>query len=205
MTFEQDKERTLKKMVSNDQSNKGSMDKPIKKLLDVINRIKDFYTTSSCSGRIILIRIPKSGKKREAEFLYRTHSKAKVKDVMEVLKKITETKVSEVQSKSEQTTDSVWFRQEAAILHVAARTLEDASKLLRTARVIGFKRSGIFEIKKHVIMELMATEKMEVIVAKDGKVLVDEGYVRILVEEGNKKMEGTWEKLKQLEHKIKEF
>lgn len=191
MTFEQDKERTLKKMISNDQSNKGSIDKPIKSLLNVINRTKDFYTTSSCSGRVILIQIPKNGKKREAEFLYRTHSKAKVKEVMAALNK--------------KTTDSVWFRQEAAILHVAARTLENASKLLRIARLIGFKRSGIFEIKKRVIMELMATEKMEVIVAKDGGLLVDKDYVKILVEEGNKKMTETWDKLKQLETKIKGF
>ncbi|MFH1770998.1 MAG: hypothetical protein ABH828_05600 [archaeon] len=191
MTFEQDKERTLKKMISNDQSNKGSVDKPIKKLLGVINKTKNFYTTSSCSGRIILIRIPKSGKKKEAEFLYRTHSKAKVGEVMVALNK--------------KTTDSVWFRQEAAILHVAARTLDIASKFLRIARLIGFKRSGIFEVKRRVIMELIATEKMEVIVAKNGKVLVDEDYVKVLVDEGNKKMESSWDKLNRLKEKMKEF
>ncbi|MFH1589510.1 MAG: tRNA wybutosine-synthesizing 3 family protein [archaeon] len=192
MNFDHEKEQTLKKMVSNDQSNKGSVDKPIKKLLNNINRTKNHYSTSSCSGRIILIQIPKSGRKQEAEFLYRTHSKAKLKDVLAAIKKI-------------KGSNAVWFRQEAAILHIASRTLNDASKFLRVARAVGFKRSGLFEVKKHFLMELIATEKLETIIMRHGELLVDEKYLKVLVEESNKKMESTWDKIKKLELAVKKL
>lgn len=191
MRFDQDKERTIKKMLSNDKSNKGSVDKRIKKLLEKINRLDDFYTTSSCSGRIIIIGIPKSGRKKEAEFLYRTH------DLMKY-----NSKLISVIKESLNYKESVWFRQEPVILHVAARTLEHASEFLRTARKIGFKRSGLFEVDKRFLMELVSTERIDTIIAKDGKLLVSNDYFKVLSKEANKRLENTWEKIKKLEENI---
>jgi len=194
MSFEEDKKKTLKKMCFNDKSDKGSVDEPIKSLLDKINKLEGYYSTSSCSGRIILIKIPKSGSKKEAEFLYRTHDKAKASEVITVIKKLLNYKDK-----------SVWLRQEPAILHVASRTLKDASKLLRVAGLIGFKRCGLFEVEKRFILELMSTEKIDTIIAKDGKVLVSDDYLKVLVDEANKKLARTWEKTQKLEEEINKF
>ena len=38
-----------------DKSRKGHIDKDIAKILSKINSKKDYYTTSSCSGRIVLL------------------------------------------------------------------------------------------------------------------------------------------------------
>ena len=47
--FRSDKTRVLGKA---DLSRKGSVDGPIRELIDYINAQDSFYTTSSCSGRI---------------------------------------------------------------------------------------------------------------------------------------------------------
>lgn len=191
MSFKTDKEKTLKRMFSNDKSNKGSVDKQIKPLIDKINFLDNYYTTSSCSGRIIIIRIPESGLKKEAEFLYRTHEKGNSKEIISVVNNLLNTGDS-----------TIWFRQEPAILHVASETLKDASKFLRTARLIGFKRSGIFEVDKRFLMELVSTERIDAILVKDGKVMVSDDYIKLLVDEGNKRLERTWEKTKKLKQEL---
>jgi len=191
MSFESEKEVSLKRMTSYDKSDKGSVDKKIKSLLDKINSLDNYYTTSSCAGRIIIIKIPSSGKKKEAEFLYRTHDKASVKKVVSKINKLAGDKDS-----------SVWFRQEPAILHVAARTLEDAYKFLVIARKIGFKRGGLFEFKKRFILEMVSTENIDAIIAKQKGLLVSEDYLKVLIEDGNKKLEKTWKKIVKLEKSV---
>lgn len=51
--FNQRKYEVLKKI---DKSSKGSWDKHILKLCEKINKKEDYYTTSSCSGRVTLIK-----------------------------------------------------------------------------------------------------------------------------------------------------
>jgi tRNA(Phe) wybutosine-synthesizing methylase Tyw3 len=38
-----------------DLSRKGSVDEPIKELVDFINSLASYFTTSSCSGRIVVL------------------------------------------------------------------------------------------------------------------------------------------------------
>ena len=70
---------------------------------------------------------------------------------------------------------------------------------MNIARDIGFRRSGIISIgKNRVTMELISTEKIETIVGKKGRLVIGDSYFRILVEEGNRKLEKTWKKIKKL-------
>ena len=50
--FHREKERVLRG--KDDLSRKGSVDQPIIGLVDHINSLDQYYTTSSCSGRIIV-------------------------------------------------------------------------------------------------------------------------------------------------------
>lgn len=52
ISFAQDKLRVLNQ--KEDLSRKGSVDQPIVELVDYINSLDNYYTTSSCSGRILL-------------------------------------------------------------------------------------------------------------------------------------------------------
>jgi tRNA wybutosine-synthesizing protein 3 len=51
--FSSEKIRVLGKV---DLSRKGSVDEPISELVSYINSLSDFYTTSSCSGRLIIVQ-----------------------------------------------------------------------------------------------------------------------------------------------------
>ena len=100
--------------------------------------------------------------------------------------------------------DDVWFRVEPVILHVACKNINNAKKLLNLARNIGFRRSGIISVgKNRIIMELIGTEKIDAIAGKNGKLLIDENYFKILIKEGNKKLEKTWEKINKLHRELK--
>ena len=51
--FSSEKARVLGKV---DLSRKGSVDEPIAELVSYINSLSDFYTTSSCSGRLAVVQ-----------------------------------------------------------------------------------------------------------------------------------------------------
>ncbi|MBW3019386.1 hypothetical protein KY329_04350, partial [Candidatus Woesearchaeota archaeon] len=52
MDFDNDKKNALTKL---DKSTKGSIDEPVIPILNLINSMNDYYTTSSCSGRIMIM------------------------------------------------------------------------------------------------------------------------------------------------------
>jgi len=188
MAFQKEKNDFLRKK---DKSKKGSIDIKIKKLVDRINSLEGFYTTSSCSGRILLLAIPRSNKKNEVQYLFCSHKKIQFKD----FKKIIHSKLPK---------NDVWFKVEPVILHIASENLNSAKKILNTARNIGFRRSGIISLgKNRVTMEFVSTEKIETIVSKNGKLVIDDNYFKILIKEGNRKLEKTWEKIERLYKKVK--
>ena len=60
MIFEEQKKRALERLRI------GGADEEVKGILEKINRRDGFFTTSSCSGRIVLIWLPEIGAKKEA-------------------------------------------------------------------------------------------------------------------------------------------
>lgn len=194
MSFDKEKKEFLSKK---DKSRKGSIDNKIKKLVNKINSLPDFYTTSSCSGRILLLAIPKSNKKNKIQYLFITHTKTKYNQIKKTIINNYNNENGKIAG------NDVWFKVDPVILHVACKNLNNAKKFLNTVRDTGFRRSGIISIgKSKIIMELISTEKIDAIVAKKGKLLIDEDYFKILVKEGNKKLEKTWEKIDKLYNKL---
>jgi len=190
MNFNKEKKEFLAKK---DKSRKGTIDNRIRKLVNKINSLSDFYTTSSCSGRILFLTIPKSNKKNEVQYLLNSHKKIKYNALKKPLKTIiTKIKLRKIKN-------DVWFKVDGAILHIASNNINSAKKLLSTARDIGFKRSGIISVgKNRVTIELISTEKIETIVGKNKKLLVGEDYFKVLIKESNKKLEKTWKKIDKL-------
>ena len=187
MNFQKEKKDFLTKK---DKSRKGSIDEKIKNLVDKINSLEDYYTTSSCSGRMLLLAIPRSNKKNEVQYLFCTHKKTNYNEIKNIIKQLPK--------------NDVWFRVDPVILHVACKNTSNAKKLLYAARDIGFRRSGIISIGKNkMIMELISTEKIETIVSKKSKLVINEDYFKILIKEGNEKLEKTWKKIEKLYNKIK--
>jgi len=178
--FQQRKKAILSKL---DKSSIGKWDEKIIPLCDKLNSSENFYTTSSCSGRIVLMI--EQDKKAKNLFLKVWHDKISFKELKESLIKI-------------QTKELIKFKLEPPILHLACKDLDSASEFLEKAKHIGWKRSGILTYKKNIILELNSTEKLEFPIIKDKRILVDDEFLKLIVELSNKKLEKGWKKIKKL-------
>lgn len=184
MTFELDKKNILGKI---DKSQKGSIDKDIQKLADLINSKDEYYTTSSCSGRIVVIALPESGRKDEAEWLLVKHGPVTFEEVVDVL---VDEKTEELKSEKD-----IWLKQEGMILHVCCKNIEAAEKLVNLAKNSGFKRTGMISVNKRYVVEIVSTENVSTIIAKKGNLLISYDYLRSLLKECNKKIEQNKKKI----------
>ncbi|XP_051556983.1 tRNA wybutosine-synthesizing protein 3 homolog [Myxocyprinus asiaticus] len=181
-TFQQWKNQCLSKC---DLSKKGSVDHDISHIVSFINSHDQYFTTSSCSGRMILIDGVSDCpdvQKQNCSWLFVTHQKCQNKDVVTGLEK----------SVGEAT-----FKFEPFVLHVQCKHLEDAQLLHTVAINSGFRNSGITVGKKgKIIMAVRSTHCLEVPLSHRGKVLISDEYLDFLVGVANEKME---ENLKRIE------
>jgi len=168
----------------------GKVDKPIIPLCDFLNSKPNYFTSSSCSGRIILIDIP-SRDKRDAKFLFKSHSVVSVgKALREVLK---------VKGRK------VWLRFDPFILHVSCKTLEDADKILRIKWDSGVRRGGIHTMSDgRYAVELEGSEILAVPVMEKGKFLSDKAFLKYLLSFANVKMRENRRRFKVFEKAIYE-
>jgi tRNA wybutosine-synthesizing protein 3 len=177
-----------KQLLKRDNSNIGEWDRKIVPLCDKINKKRNYYTTSSCSGRVVLLKA--SDEKIENAFLYRTHNKVQFQYFKNVLISLNYPGLVE-------------FQQTACILHVACRTIEDALMIVRLAKLAGWKRSGIMTGGKRFMVELHSTENMSFPIMNNKKILVDDEYLKLAIEIANKKLMRTWEKIEKLKKLIR--
>lgn len=181
MTFQEAKQ---KQFLKTDKSSIGSWDPKIKRLCEKINNKKQFYTTSSCGGRIVLIKA--LDEKAEDVFLFRTHDKISFNELKKALQNIKYKGLVE-------------FQQTTCILHIACENLKDAQDIVNKAKLAGWKRSGIMTTEKRYVIELHSTENISFPIMDKGKILVNDDFLRLIVREANKKLERSWEKIEKLE------
>ncbi len=184
MTFDTDKKKVLAKLYKPDKSKKGDVDIQIDYLIDAINEDKDLYTTSSCAGRIVLLKDPESGKKHEAEWPFSSHDEITYEQLIPALNALPE--------------ETLWFRMEAVILHVCARTIEAAQSFLDKARSVGLKRAGIFATQNKIMLEVVAVERIDTPIAENGNLLIDTSYLKVLAHYANNKLRETRKRAKRL-------
>jgi len=172
-----------------DKSHKSSWDVKIAELCDKVNSLENYYTTSSCSGRAVLM--VEQEKKGEGLFLFVYHEEVSLKQIKEDLK------IALRKGKN------IKFKLEPCILHVVCRSLEDAQKLYDKAKLAGWKKSGIIGMKSGFVVELNGTERLEFSIIHENKILVDDEFLKIVVDESNQKLKKSWIKIKKLEKSLK--
>lgn len=182
-SFNQRKKDVLDK---DDKSSIGEWDEKIVGLCERINKSEDYYTTSSCSGRIILML--DEDLKGEGLFVSVSHEKVDLDWLKNNLK--------EVDGK-------IKFKTEPGIIHIACKDLESAKKLAEKAKNSGWKRIGLISFDKRIVLEIAGTEKLEFPIFEDGKILVDEYFLKKIIEKSNKKLEKSWEGIEKLESSVK--
>jgi tRNA wybutosine-synthesizing protein 3 len=187
--FDETKKSMLEKLYKPDKSFKGTVDDDARAIINEINSKKNYYTTSSCSGRISLFYESLSGKKQDAGWTFVRHGVVTKKEIIKALKELPE--------------ETLWFKMEAPIFHVACRTNEDAEKLLGACMKLGFKRSGITSMGRRVMVEIIFNDKMEVPVAMNKNLFVDEKFLGFLVQKANDKFIKNNTLLKRFEKELK--
>lgn len=188
MTFNFDNSKKLA-LGKKDKSSIQIVDEKIKKLCDVVNSKKDYFTTSSCSGRIVLIKDEE--KKQPGLFLFRMHEKISFDKLKKVLEEV-----------ALNTKKLIIFKQEPCLLVVSCKDKDSQWKLFSAARNNGWKKSGILSLDRKFLIELMSTENISFPIVDNEKILVNDDFLRLIVEKANKNLERGWEKIKRLERLI---
>jgi tRNA wybutosine-synthesizing protein 3 len=168
----------------------GRMDEDFIPLCDFIKKTKNYFTSSSCAGRIALIGLGEGETKQESAFYRKWHRKVKPKEVLDAIEAFNG--------------KILWFKQEPIILHLGTNTLDNARKLLVFCEKTGIKRAGIKVAKEgKFIVEMLGTQSINTPI-KEGKMTADEKYIKYLVKKGNEKFEKNQELIKKMEKVAKQ-
>ena len=176
--FSKRKEDVLAKL---DKSSVGGWDEKVKELCGKINSLDDYYTTSSCSGRAVVMKDQE--KKAEGLFVWVCHDLVELGELKKCLNGFKDGKLK--------------FKCEPCILHVACKDLECAQVLLDKAKLSGWKKSGIIASEKRFVVELNGTDRLEFPVFSD-KLLVGDEFLEKVVEKSNYNLKRSWGMIEKL-------
>ncbi len=190
MDFDKQKQKYLAELESDlrDKSKKGFIDAEIKDLVAAINVHADYYTTSSCAGRILLYSISPDRKKNETEWIFVSHQEVLLSEIVEKLKTIS--------------LGIVFFRFEPLILHVVCRDLGAAERLLQICNTAGLKHSGAISLGERIVVEIIGNDRLDAPVAKDGNILITSDGISHFVFDANEKMKRNLERIERLKKEM---
>ena len=227
--FDRQKKQTLSGI---DHSKKGSFDKPIHDLMVYINALPDYFTTSSCSGRIIVFS-EGTTKKKGCRWLLTSHEIVNPDDVIKAIqsKKCDDHTMDETIDMNGDATDAIklhdensvnccestitstdedelekkiTFKYESFILHLQSRTLEGAQGMLKVALGCGYRNSGlVIGKKKKYMVAVRSTHGLEVPLVFNSKTRVSDEYVSHLVALANDKLEENFIKVDKFFDEVK--
>ena len=181
------KNTALSKLEKAKKENK--VDKGIISILNMINKSDNYYTTSSCYGRIVLLEIPNIGNKKEAIFLGKWHRTINLDEL---------TLASKYSKKGQ-----IWLLSQSPIIHIVSKTFDDADRILKLAILCGFKNSGIKSLGKKIVVELCSTERLDVPVGLDGLLYCNNDHLELLINISNEILEKSSIKLDKLGRVLK--
>ncbi len=169
----------------------GRVDGDIVDLLLLINSIRGIHTTSSCSGRIGIIEEPSPGAKPLSRWLLKAHRPIELEEAREALKSAKE--------------GLIFLKSQPPIFHVVAEDPERAKKLHALGLASGFKYTTFKVISSRYLVEINATEYLTTPLGKEGKVLVDDEYLRFAIEVGNSMLKRSKGRLSRLDENLRKL
>lgn len=186
MKFEDYKDAAL--LSIEDAAREKTVDEKIVFLLEKINALSDYYTTSSCYGRIVVAESSVDNKKREYQFLGKWHREVTFRDVDAAINKYKR--------------NILFFRLDPVILHVGCRDMDSASRLLKICQRTGLKRSGTYQVKPRIIVEIMGVDALCAPLGKDGRVMIDDDYIEFLCDISNEKFRNNEKKIDEFAQRV---
>lgn len=190
MSFDKQKQKYIAALESGlrDKSKKGFIDEEIKDLVASINMNPNYYTTSSCSGRILLYSTSSDRKKNETEWILVSHEQVLLSDITEKLKNLS--------------LGIVFFRFEPLILHIVCKNLTAADALLQQCNSAGLKHSGAISLGERIVVEIIGNDRLDAPVAKGGMLLITLDGISHYVADANEKMKRNLVRIARLQKEI---
>jgi len=165
------------------------VDDEILPILHLINASCNYYTSSSCAGRIVVLEIPQIGDKKGAVFLGKWHRTIKPDVIKSAAEKANR--------------GLLWLLAQSPILHIVSDTLENADIMVKAAIACGFKNSGFKSLGKKIVIEICSTERLDAPVGRDRDLFCDDEYLDLLVDIANDVFMKSKEKLSQFEKTLR--
>ncbi len=168
----------------------GYFDKELETLILLLNGFNDVFTTSSCSGRIMVFSSKRPWDRKSIKVYLKSHDPISVGNLEKILE------VSDDKN--------LWFVLQPPIFHVSCLTPTRAQELLKIARNIGFKHSGIISFARTgIVVELRSNEHLEVPLRLYGKFIYRKSSLKSLVKWANKLLLDSKKKIFKLETEIR--
>ncbi len=173
--FSQRKEAFIRRLL--EECEKGLVDFDIKDFLVEFNKkAENYFTTSSCSGRIILAetrRLALAKSSHEFRFIRKWHRPVTYNEVLSVLK--------------EGKFENVWLLVRAPIIHFTARSIDLALNILKLAQQVGFKHSGIISVREdgETVVEIQADDRLDIPLVIDGEQIYGEESLKKVIDLAN--------------------
>ncbi len=168
----------------------GYFDKELKSLISLLNSFNDMFTTSSCAGRLMVFSSKIPWDKKSIKIYLKSHKPVNVESIRNILEKTTD--------------ENLWFVMQPPIIHISCLTIERAQELLKIARNVGFKHSGIISLSRNGIhVELQGNEHLEFPLKIRGKIIIRKRYLSRLVKWSNNLLLRSKKKIFKLELEIR--
>ena len=189
-----DKEKRMESL--SDRVCQGEVDKKILPLIEIINSKPDYFTTSSCAGRIVVLQLPEIGDKENAEFLGKWHREVEITEVKEAFSRIREG-------------TNTFLLTQSPIIHVRCKTLKSALYLRNAAVDSGLKYSTIKSITLNsksepvkIVVEILSSENIHIPIASGKMLFPDEDYLEFMVKNANLTLNRAQNKLERFKEAI---
>lgn len=164
------------------------VDTEILPILTVINQLPCYYTSSSCAGRILLLQLPSLGDKKNAVFLGKWHRQVSIEEVNEAMKTAS--------------SGLIWILSQSPIIHVIAKSLTDADKLVKVAISSGLKNSGFKTYDKKIVIELCSTERLDAPIGENDTIYCTKEHLVLLIKIANDIIIKSQEKINKFQKNL---
>ena len=146
-----------------------------------INSLPDYFTTSSCSGRISLYYEDRVNCKG-VNWLLVKHSIVGFDEVSNVL-------TSNASMSKGEDSNLMYLKCEGLILHICCRDIDAGSRLLQIALSCGFRESGLVIGQKRTMLAIRTTSfSLETPLGDRNGNFLGKSFMKVLVDEANNKL-----------------
>ena len=166
----------------------NKLDLDIKEIINTINSKEEYFTSSCCSGRIVILELPDLGNKKKAKFLGKWHRDIQFNELIKA------TKIAK--------SGMIWLLAQSPIIHVITRSYSLADKIIKIAIYSGFKNSGYKSTTSNIVVEICSTERLDSPIGNHGKLLVNNEHLKLLLEISNNIINRSRKKLKKFEKNL---